>query len=65
MASIPIRVRGLKLYSEVEDDSYAFVTSRLQYLVLQDHIWRDIGIFGMNYDFEIALDGLNVKILDF
>lgn len=33
--------------------------------MLTDHILRDIGISGMDSDFDHALDGLYVMILDF
>ncbi|MCI49878.1 hypothetical protein A2U01_0071122, partial [Trifolium medium] len=56
VASLPIRDGGLGLYSAVEAASYAFVASRAQTWVLQDHILRDSGISGMDSDFDIALD---------
>ncbi|PNY15245.1 auxilin-like protein [Trifolium pratense] len=58
VASLPIRVGGLGLYSAVEAASYAFVASKAQTWVLQDHILRDSGIYGMDSDFNIVLDGL-------
>ncbi|KAF5801739.1 hypothetical protein HanXRQr2_Chr06g0251561 [Helianthus annuus] len=44
LVSLPIRFGGLGLYSAVEASSYAFVASRAQSWVLQDHILRDSGI---------------------
>ncbi|MCI61183.1 hypothetical protein A2U01_0082440, partial [Trifolium medium] len=58
LASLPIKAGGLGLYSVVEAASYAFVTSRAQSWVLQDHILRDSGACGMDSDFDNALDGL-------
>ncbi|PNY13681.1 auxilin-like protein [Trifolium pratense] len=58
VSSLPIRVGGLGLYSTVEAASYAFVASRAQTWILQDHILRDSGIYGMDFDFNISLDGL-------
>jgi hypothetical protein len=58
VASLPIQVGGLGLYSAVEAFSYAFVASRAQTWVLQDHILRDSGVCGMDSDFNNALDGL-------
>ncbi|XP_022031302.1 uncharacterized protein LOC110932259 [Helianthus annuus] len=49
LASLPIRFGGLGLYSAVEASSYAFVASRAQSWVLQDHILRDSGLcFGLS-----------------
>ncbi|KAK2380676.1 hypothetical protein QL285_068351 [Trifolium repens] len=65
VASLPIQVGGLGLYSAVEAFSYAFVASRAQTWVLQDHILRDSGVYGMDSDFHIALDGLRDMIPTF
>jgi hypothetical protein len=65
VASLPIQVGGLGLYSAVEASSYAFMASRAQTWVLQDHILRDSGVYGMDSDFHIALDGLCDMILTF
>ena len=65
LASLPIRFGGLGLYSAVETSSYAFVASRVQSSVLQDHILRDSGTLGMDPDFDRALDNLRVTLLDF
>lgn len=43
----------------------AFVASRAQSRVLHDHILRDIGIYGMDLNFDKALDGLSVVIPKF
>nr|GEU63514.1 hypothetical protein [Tanacetum cinerariifolium] len=55
LASLPIRFGGLGLYSAKLVSSYAFVASRAQSWVLQDHILRDSGICGMNDDYVSAL----------
>ncbi|KAL7603985.1 hypothetical protein Lser_V15G19890 [Lactuca serriola] len=65
IASLPIRFGGLGLYSAVEATSYAFVASRAQSWVLQDHILRDSGIHGMDYDYDCALAALRNKLPDF
>jgi len=65
MASLPIRFGGLGLSSALEASSYAFVASRAQPWVLQDHILRDSGLSGMDLDFDNALDGLRGAIPDF
>jgi len=69
MASLPIRFEGLGLYSALEASSYAFVPSRAQSCVVQDHILRDSGLCGMDLDldldFDNALDGLRGAIPDF
>ncbi|MCI13054.1 hypothetical protein A2U01_0034166, partial [Trifolium medium] len=41
ISSLPIKGEGLGLYSAVEAASYAFLASRAQSWVLQDHILRD------------------------
>ncbi|MCI04557.1 hypothetical protein A2U01_0025604 [Trifolium medium] len=63
--SLPIRVGGLGLYSVVEAISYVFVAFKAQSWMLQDHILRDTELCGMNYDFDIASDGLRDTILNF
>ena len=65
IASLPIRFGGLGLYSAVEATSYAFVASRAQSWVLQDHILRDSGIHGMDSDYDCALASLRNKFPDF
>ncbi|MCI10010.1 hypothetical protein A2U01_0031101, partial [Trifolium medium] len=62
IASLPIKFGGLGLYSAVEAASYAFVASRDQSWVLQDHILRDNRVYDMDSDFDIALDGLRAMI---
>ena len=65
LASLPIRFGGLGLYSALEASSYAFVASRAQSWVLQDHILRGSGLCDMDSDFDNALDGLRGTIPDF
>jgi hypothetical protein len=65
VASLPIKVGGLGLYSAVEAASYVYVASRAQSWVLQDHILRDSGVCGMDSDFDSALDGLHETIPSF
>lgn len=67
MASLPIKFGGMGLYSVVEASSYAFVASRAQSWVLQDHILRNSGICGMDSDYVCALACLHDTIpgLDF
>ncbi|KAL7610215.1 hypothetical protein Lser_V15G14394 [Lactuca serriola] len=65
IASLPIRFGGLGLYSAVEATSYAFVASRAQSWVLQDHILRDSGIHGMDSDYDCALAALRNKLPEF
>jgi hypothetical protein len=48
LASLLIRFGGLSLYSALEASSYAFVASRSQSWVLQDHILRNNGLCGMD-----------------
>ncbi|MCH83563.1 auxilin-like protein, partial [Trifolium medium] len=49
----------------VDPASCAFVASRAQSCVLQDHILRDSRVCGMTSDFDIALDGLRDMIPTF
>jgi hypothetical protein len=65
MASLPIQAGGLGLYSAVEATLYAFMAYRAHTWVLQDHILRDSGVYGMDSDFHIALDGLHDMIPTF
>jgi hypothetical protein len=58
IASLPIKVGGLGLYSAVKATSYAFVASRVQSWVLLDYILRDNGVCGMDSDFGNAFDDL-------
>ncbi|GJZ31025.1 hypothetical protein Tco_0576072 [Tanacetum coccineum] len=63
--SLLIRFGGLGLYSAKVVSSYAFVASRAQSLVLQDHILRDSGICGMDDDNISALACLRDTIQSF
>nr|GEU60664.1 hypothetical protein [Tanacetum cinerariifolium] len=65
LASLPIRLGGLGLYSIKVASSYAFVALRAQYWVLQDHILRDSGICGMDDDYVSALACLRDTIPSF
>jgi hypothetical protein len=65
LASLPIKFGGLGLYSAVEATSYAFVASRAQSWILQDHILRNSGVGGMDLDFENTLDGLRNTVPTF
>ncbi|PWA80994.1 hypothetical protein CTI12_AA190310 [Artemisia annua] len=65
LSSLPIRLGGLGLYSAKVVSSYAFVASRAQSWVLQDHILRDSGICGMDVDYVSALDCLRDTIPSF
>ena len=60
--SLPIRFGSLGLYSDLEASSYTFLVSRTQSRVLQDHILRHSGVYGMDSDFDRAFDGLSVAI---
>ncbi|GJU50466.1 putative reverse transcriptase domain-containing protein [Tanacetum coccineum] len=65
LASLPIRFGGLGLYSAKLVSSYAFVASRDQSWVLQDHILRNSGICGMDDDYVSALACLHDMIPSF
>nr|GEZ37614.1 hypothetical protein [Tanacetum cinerariifolium] len=65
LASLPIRLGGLGFYSTKEASSYAFVASRAQSWVLQDHILLDSGICGMNEDYVSTLACLRDPIPSF
>ncbi|GJY59318.1 hypothetical protein Tco_0459210 [Tanacetum coccineum] len=65
LASLPIRFGGLKLYTVKVTSSYAFVASRAQSWVLQDHILRNSDICGMDDDYVSALDCLRDTIPSF
>nr|GEV77990.1 putative reverse transcriptase domain-containing protein [Tanacetum cinerariifolium] len=65
LASLPIRLGGLGLYSAKVASSYAFVASRAQSWVLQDHILRDSGICDMDDDYVSALACLRCTIPSF
>ncbi|KAJ0770727.1 putative reverse transcriptase domain, exostosin [Helianthus annuus] len=58
--------KGLReAIEELVASSYAFVASRAQSWVLQDHILRDSGIFGMDSDYVCALACLRDTIPSF
>ncbi|GJZ91147.1 putative reverse transcriptase domain-containing protein [Tanacetum coccineum] len=61
LASLPIGLGGLGLYLSKVAFSYAFVASRAQSWVLQDHILRDSGICDMNDDYVSALACLRAQ----
>ncbi|GJZ83759.1 hypothetical protein Tco_0648932 [Tanacetum coccineum] len=65
LASLPILLGGLGLYSAKVVSSYAFVASRAQSWVLQDHILHDSGICGMDDDYVSALACLRDTIPSF
>ncbi|GKB22508.1 hypothetical protein Tco_0861909 [Tanacetum coccineum] len=65
LASLPIRFVGLGLYSAKVVSFYAFLASRAQSWVLQDHILRDSGICGMGDDYVSALACLRDAIPSF
>nr|GEV44048.1 reverse transcriptase domain-containing protein [Tanacetum cinerariifolium] len=65
LAYLLIQFGGLGLYSAKLVSSYAFVASRAQYWVLQDHILPNSGICGMDDDYVSALACLCDMILSF
>ncbi|GJX74848.1 putative reverse transcriptase domain-containing protein [Tanacetum coccineum] len=65
LASLPIRLGGLGLYSAKEASFYAFVASRAQSWVLQDHILRGNGLCGMDDDYVSTLACLRDTIPSF
>ncbi|GJT40223.1 hypothetical protein Tco_0940088 [Tanacetum coccineum] len=65
LTSLPTRFGGLGLYSAKVVSSYAFVASRAQSWVLQDHILRDNDICGMDDDYVSALTYLRDTIPSF
>ncbi|GJV79785.1 putative reverse transcriptase domain-containing protein [Tanacetum coccineum] len=65
LASLPIRIGGLDLYSAKVVSFYAFVALRAQPWVLQDHILRDSGICGMDDDYVFAFACLRDAIPSF
>lgn len=62
VSSLSIRVRELCLYSAVEIIAYAFVTSRIQSLMLHDYILRGGGVNGIDFDFDKVLYDLSSAI---
>nr|GEU48387.1 putative reverse transcriptase domain-containing protein [Tanacetum cinerariifolium]GEU48392.1 putative reverse transcriptase domain-containing protein [Tanacetum cinerariifolium] len=65
LASLPIRFGGLGLYSAKLVSSYAFVASRAQSWVLQDHILRENGICDMDDDYVYVVACLRDTIPSF
>ncbi|KAK9052651.1 hypothetical protein SSX86_029281 [Deinandra increscens subsp. villosa] len=65
LASLPTRLGGLGLYSAKDVSTYAFVASRAQSWILQDHILRDCGIVGLDSDYACALDCMRSSFPDF
>ncbi|GJY02843.1 hypothetical protein Tco_0360995 [Tanacetum coccineum] len=65
LASLPIQFGGLGLYSEKLVSFDAFVASRAQSWVLQDHILRNSGICNMDDDYVSALACLRETIPSF
>nr|GEW99939.1 putative reverse transcriptase domain-containing protein [Tanacetum cinerariifolium] len=65
LASLPIRLDGFGLYSEKVASTYAFVVSRAQSWVLQDHILHDSDICGMDDDYVYPLACLRDTIPSF
>nr|GEU76637.1 auxilin-like protein [Tanacetum cinerariifolium] len=65
LASLPIRLGGLGLYSTKGSSSYAFMASRAQSWVLRDHLLRDSGICGMDDDYVSSLACLRDMIPSF
>jgi len=65
LASLPIKFGGLGLYSATEASSYAFVASRADSWVLQDHILRYSGVCDMDSDYVTALACLRLMIPSF
>ncbi|KAK2430034.1 hypothetical protein QL285_028413 [Trifolium repens] len=59
------KVGELGLYSAVDAASYAFVASRAQSWVLQDHILRDSRVCAIDSDVSSALNGLQETIPSF
>ncbi|KAM0021261.1 putative transferase [Helianthus debilis subsp. tardiflorus] len=64
LASLPMRLGGLGLFSARDVGAYAFVASRAQSWELQDHIIRNGGVVGLDPDYQQALECLNVSLPD-
>ncbi|KAJ0898260.1 hypothetical protein HanRHA438_Chr08g0354831 [Helianthus annuus] len=64
LASLPTRFGGLGICSAEDASSYAFVASRAQSWVLQDHILRECGGGLMDSDYTGALDNLHSSLPD-
>ncbi|XP_022032741.1 uncharacterized protein LOC110933848 [Helianthus annuus] len=65
LASLPMRLGGLGLLSAQDVGVYAFVASRAQSCVLQDHILRNSGVVKLDVDYKQALEYLRVSLPDF
>ncbi|KAJ0925109.1 putative reverse transcriptase domain, exostosin [Helianthus annuus] len=64
LASLPMRLGGLGLFSARDVGAYAFVASRAQSWELQDHILRNGRVVGLDPDYQQALERLNVSLPD-
>ncbi|KAI3822031.1 hypothetical protein L1987_09612 [Smallanthus sonchifolius] len=64
LASLPTRFGGLGICSAGDASSYAFVASRAQSWVLQDHILRECGGGLFDSDYRSALDTLHSSLPD-
>ncbi|KAJ0542228.1 putative reverse transcriptase domain, exostosin [Helianthus annuus] len=64
LASLPTRFGGLGICSAEDASSYAFVASRAQSWVLQDHILRECGGGLLDSDYTGALDNLHSSLPD-
>ncbi|KAJ0843610.1 putative exostosin [Helianthus annuus] len=64
LASLPTRFGGLGICSAEDASSYAFVASRAQSWVLQDHILRECGGELLDSDYKGALDNLHSSLPD-
>ncbi|MFS7899287.1 putative exostosin [Helianthus anomalus] len=64
LASLPTRFGGLGICSAEDASSYAFVASRAQSWVLQDHILRECGGELLDSDYKSALDNLHSSLPD-
>ncbi|KAJ0560714.1 hypothetical protein HanHA300_Chr06g0214431 [Helianthus annuus] len=64
LASLPMRLGGLGLFSARDVGAYAFVASRARSWELQDHILRNGGVLGLDPDYQQALERLNVSLPD-
>ncbi|KAJ0869042.1 hypothetical protein HanRHA438_Chr11g0484841 [Helianthus annuus] len=65
LASLPMRLGGLGLLSARDVGVYAFVASRAQSCVLQDHILRNSGVVKLDVDYQQALEYLSISLPDF
>ncbi|KAL8170377.1 hypothetical protein V2J09_022181 [Rumex salicifolius] len=65
LSTLPIRYGELGLYSTSEASQYAFIASRVQPWVLQDHILRDSGVEGMDDSFNKVVADMQITLPDF